>query len=62
MTLRFLWRDIMQIMPMSCHNLLRRSRSEMYGVQIVRREDASASLCSVILTFWEKALYWQKSN
>ena len=40
---------------------LRLCTLETYSAQTVRREDVSASLCSVILIFWEILPSWQKS-
>ena len=54
--------DIILIMQVSFRHHLRHCRWEMYGELIVRREDVSVSLCSVILTSLESQLTLQRLN
>ena len=57
-----LWPDTTRAMPMSCRLLLKRCRSAVCGGQTVPRGEGSASLPSVISTFWENLGNWQRLN
>ena len=54
--------DIIQIMPITCHHLLRLYRWGVFGELTDHREVVTVSLCSVILIFLETQVTWQKSN